>query len=366
MRSAAYVAAIWKLEEHLYVTQRNPWEKMPTVGQTVRATLALVPYHRPGTVDHQPPDRWGHIELVAPIVHIWYLKGIPSYIGLTLDMSVKDIERIVYFEAYMVLKQGASPYPIKTVLSPKDVQVYKEKAPLDVEFVVGTGAEAIRNILSTINLDLEISILEENLKKTSSVISKAKIMKRLKVLGGMRSSNIRPEWMVLTAMPVLPPDLRPLVQIDGGRFASSDLNELYSQISDKKKEIGDIESQISKYQSAIRDKQNQKSSLSNQVSITSQILKNHTYWSLGFSKIESALQNNVQFKSLSATLGEGILNIRALSDNYTTIAKQLAAFVADDSIKDMTLDGVNTLTSGKLDFNTKIGFDKAKFLLKNQ
>ena len=104
--------------------------------------------------------------------------------------------------------------------------------------------------------------------------------------------------------------------------------------------------------------------LSKQLGITSQILKNHTYWSIGLSKIEVALQNNIQFKSFSAVLGEESLRIRALSDNYTTIAKQLAAFVADDSIKDVTLDGVNTLTSGKLDFNTKVTFDKTKFLNK--
>ncbi len=102
--------------------------------------------------------------------------------------------------------------------------------------------------------------------------------------------------------------------------------------------------------------------LAKQLSITSQILKNHTYWSVGLSKIESALQSNVQFKSFSATLGENSLHIRATSDNYTTIAKQLAAFVADDAIKDISLDGVNALTSGKLDFNIRVGFDPAKFL----
>ena len=104
--------------------------------------------------------------------------------------------------------------------------------------------------------------------------------------------------------------------------------------------------------------------LSKQLSLTSQIIKNHTYWSIGLSKIEAALQNNIQFKSLSTGLAEGSLNIQALSDNYTTIARQLAAFIADDSITDVTLNGVNTLTSGKLDFNTKITFDKSKFLNK--
>lgn len=133
-------------------------------------------------------------------------------------------------------------------------------------------------------------------------------------------------------------------------------NSLSNQITADDEQLATLEKQ--------RDKKAEQSliTLSKQIDITNQILKNHVYWSVGLSKIESALQNNIQFKSFSGILSEGRFNIRALGDNYTTIAKQLAAFVADDSVKDVTLDGVNALTSGKLDFNAKIEFDKTKFL----
>ena len=148
-----------------------------------------------------------------------------------------------------------------------------------------------------------------------------------------------------------------VLMIVGGLWLYSE--NLADQITANDEQIAALESQ--------RDTKAEQNliTLSKQVSITSQILKNHIYWSVGLSKIESAVQNNIQFKSLSAVLGEGSLHIRALSDNYTTIARQLAAFVADDSIKDVTLDGLSTLTSGKLDFSTKVEFNKAKFL-KNQ
>jgi len=134
-------------------------------------------------------------------------------------------------------------------------------------------------------------------------------------------------------------------------------NNLTGQISADDQQLATLESQ--------RDKTAEQNliTLSKQMAITSQIIKNHIYWSQGLSKIESALQSNVQFKSISAILGESSLHIRALADNYTTIARQLAAFVADDSITDITLDGVSSLTSGKLDFNTSIKFDPTKFLM---
>src|SRR3989344_4888324 len=136
-------------------------------------------------------------------------------------------------------------------------------------------------------------------------------------------------------------------------------NKLANQITANDEQLATMEKQ--------RDKKAEQNliTLSKQVDITNQILKNHIYWSVGLSKIESALQNNIQFKSFSGILSEESFHVRALSDNYTTIAKQLAAFVADDSTKDVTLDGVSALTSGKLDFNAKIKFDKTKFL-KNQ
>ena len=135
-------------------------------------------------------------------------------------------------------------------------------------------------------------------------------------------------------------------------------NNLATKITDNDKEIAALEEQRGK----LKETEQKLIILSKQISLTNQILKNHTYWSKGLSKIESALQSNIQFKSFSAILSEESFRIQALSDNYTTIAKQLAAFIADDSIKDISLDNVNALTSGKLDFNAKIKFDKIKFL----
>lgn len=148
-----------------------------------------------------------------------------------------------------------------------------------------------------------------------------------------------------------------MLTITGGLWLYS--NKLANQITANDEQLATMEKQ--------RDKKAEQNliTLSKQVDITNQILKNHIYWSAGLSKIESALQNNIQFKSFSGILSEESFHVRALSDNYTTIAKQLAAFVADDSTKDVTLDGVSALTSGKLDFNAKIKFDKTKFL-KNQ
>jgi DNA-directed RNA polymerase subunit beta' len=175
-------------------------------------------------------ERMGHIELVAPAVHIWYLKGAPSYLGLILDMTVKDLEKVIYFEEYIVTNPSKSPYQVKTVLSPHEVQSYLSKNPEDKEFSAEIGAEAIKNLLEKINLENEINLLESEAKKTTSVLLKTRMTKRIKVLTGLHHSGIRPEWMILKSMPVLPPDLRPLVQIDGGRFASSDLNELYRRV----------------------------------------------------------------------------------------------------------------------------------------
>lgn len=145
-----------------------------------------------------------------------------------------------------------------------------------------------------------------------------------------------------------------ILVISGGLWLYS--TSLANQINNDDEQLSSLEKQ--------RDKKGEQSliTLSKQISITSQIIKNHIYWSAGLSKIESALQSNVQFKSLSANLSEKSFNIRALSDNYTTLARQLAAFVSDNSITDVTLGGVNTLTSGKLEFNTKVTFDKDKFL----
>ena len=175
-------------------------------------------------------ERMGHIELVSPVCHIWYLKGIPSYLGLILDLPVKDLERVIYFDAYIVVHQGRSPYPRKTILNNVEYENYLDTHSDDLEFAAGSGAEAIREILSMIDLKLEIANLEEEYRHTSSVAIRHKIMRRIKVFSGLLHGNMRPEWMILSILPVLPPDLRPLVPLEGGRFASSDLNELYRRV----------------------------------------------------------------------------------------------------------------------------------------
>jgi DNA-directed RNA polymerase subunit beta' len=175
-------------------------------------------------------ERMGHIELVAPVCHIWYLKGIPSYLGIILDVPVKDLERVIYFDAYMVIHQGKSPYPRRTLLTNAEYENYLMAHPADVEFVADTGAEAIRAVLSLLELSLEVNKMQDEYSKTSSVAVRHKIMRRIKVFTGLQQGGLRPEWMVMTVLPVLPPDLRPLVPLEGGRFASSDLNELYRRV----------------------------------------------------------------------------------------------------------------------------------------
>jgi len=175
-------------------------------------------------------ERMGHIELVAPVCHIWYLKGIPSYLGLVMDLPVKDLERVIYFDAYIVINQGRSPYPRKTVLTHAEYEGYLERHPDDHEFLAQIGAEAIRSVLQLIDLNEEIKILDEEYKKSTSITMRHKIIRRIKVLTGFLQANLKPELMVMDILPVLPPDLRPLVPLEGGRFASSDLNELYRRV----------------------------------------------------------------------------------------------------------------------------------------
>ena len=175
-------------------------------------------------------ERMGHIDLVAPVCHIWYLKGIPSYLGLILDMPIKDLERVIYFDASMVVSQGKSPYPRKTLISALEYENYRDLHPEDTEFSAETGAEAVRQVLCLLNLNFEITRLQEEYKKTASVAARHKIMRRIKIFSGLIQGNLRPEWMILSILPVLPPDLRPLVPLEGGRFASSDLNELYRRV----------------------------------------------------------------------------------------------------------------------------------------
>ncbi len=175
-------------------------------------------------------ERMGHINLVSPVCHIWFLKGIPSYLSLILNMTVRDLERVIYFDSYIVLNQGNSPYPQKTILSSQEYDAYVSANPEDIVFKAGMGAEAIRTLLSMMDLTFEVRKIEEEYTQTASVAIKHRIAKRYKVLYGMIQANMRPEWVIMEVLPVLPPDLRPLVPLEGGRFASSDLNDLYRRV----------------------------------------------------------------------------------------------------------------------------------------
>ena len=171
-------------------------------------------------------ERMGHIDLAAPCAHIWFLKSLPSRLGLVLDMTLRDIERVLYFEAYVITDPGMTPLKKFGIMSEDDYDA-KRKEYGD-EFVARMGAEGIKELLQGIDLDSEIERLRGDL--TGSEVKVKKNSKRLKVLEAFRKSGIKPEWMVLDVLPVLPPDLRPLVPLDGGRFATSDLNDLYRRV----------------------------------------------------------------------------------------------------------------------------------------
>lgn len=175
-------------------------------------------------------ERMGHIELVAPVCHIWYLKSIPSYLGIVIDMPVRDLERVIYFDSLMVINQGQSPYPRKTLLTDLECEKYRELHPNDTEFMVDSGAAAIKRVLEFMDLELEIEQLRQEYEQSTSVTVRHKITRRVKILADLLHAKLRPELMVLEALPVLPPDLRPLVPLEGGRFASSDFNELYRRV----------------------------------------------------------------------------------------------------------------------------------------
>ncbi|MFN3739023.1 DNA-directed RNA polymerase subunit beta' [Hydrogenophaga sp.] len=171
-------------------------------------------------------ERMGHIDLAAPCAHIWFLKSLPSRLGLILDMTLRDIERVLYFEAYVIVDPGMTPLKKFAIMSEDDYDA-KRKEYGD-EFIAKMGAEGIKELLQNIDLDIEIEKLRNDL--TGSELKIKKNAKRLKVLEAFKKSGIKPEWMVLDVLPVLPPDLRPLVPLDGGRFATSDLNDLYRRV----------------------------------------------------------------------------------------------------------------------------------------
>ena len=172
-------------------------------------------------------ERMGHIELAAPVSHIWYFKGIPSRMGLLLDLSPRTLEKVLYFASYIVLDAGNTELQYKQVLSENEYQEAREK--YGSEFRVGMGAEAVKELLQAIDLEKDAAELKAGLKDATGQ-RRARIIKRLAVVEAFRESGNKPEWMIMDAIPVIPPDLRPMVQLDGGRFATSDLNDLYRRI----------------------------------------------------------------------------------------------------------------------------------------
>ncbi|KIR01970.1 DNA-directed RNA polymerase beta' subunit [Lachnospiraceae bacterium TWA4] len=177
-------------------------------------------------------ERMGHIKLAAPVSHIWYFKGIPSRMGIILDMSPRILEKVLYFASYVVLDAGETNLTYKKVLSEKEYREALEEYHDEhyrPTFRVGMGAEAVQELLRNIDLEKESKELKAELKTASSQ-KKAKIIKRLEVIEAFRTSGNKPEWMIMTVIPVIPPELRPMVQLDGGRFATSDLNDLYRRI----------------------------------------------------------------------------------------------------------------------------------------
>ncbi|MDY3870775.1 MAG: DNA-directed RNA polymerase subunit beta', partial [Clostridiaceae bacterium] len=172
-------------------------------------------------------ERMGHIELAAPVSHIWYFKGIPSRMGLILDMSPRLLEKVLYFASYIVIDPGDTPLIKKQILSEREYQDYREK--YEDDFVAEMGAEAIKKLLAEIDLDQLSEELRAELRDAAGQ-KRMRISKRLEVVEAFRSSGNKPEWMVLDVVPVIPPELRPMVQLDGGRFATSDLNDLYRRV----------------------------------------------------------------------------------------------------------------------------------------
>ena len=174
-------------------------------------------------------DRMGHIELASPVAHIWFTKTLPSRMSLMLDMTLKELEKVLYFESYIVVEPGLTPlkkFQLLTELEHLEAQdTYGEE-----NFKTGIGAEVLKEILKEIDLDVERKKLREDLDSTTSELRRKKTVKRLQLVEAFIESESRPEWMILDVVPVIPPDLRPLVPLDGGRFATSDLNDLYRRV----------------------------------------------------------------------------------------------------------------------------------------
>ena len=173
-------------------------------------------------------DRMGHIDLASPVAHIWFLKSLPSRIGLMMDITLRDIERVLYFESFIVIDPGMTTLERYQLLN--DEQYYEALEEFGDDFDARMGAEAVQMLLAELDLKEEIAKLREEIPATNSETKIKKLSKRLKLMEAFDKSGNKPEWMVFTVLPVLPPDLRPLVPLDGGRFATSDLNDLYRRV----------------------------------------------------------------------------------------------------------------------------------------
>ena len=173
-------------------------------------------------------ERMGHIELAAPVAHIWFLKSLPSKVGNLLDLTLKELEKVLYFDSYIVVDPGDTPLNKHELLSEERYRQLREEH--GNSFRVGIGAEAVKELLAGLDLEDLANELRQEISKTNSVAKRKKLAKRLKVINAFRESGNQPGWMILEVIPVLPPDLRPLVPLDGGRFATSDLNDLYRRV----------------------------------------------------------------------------------------------------------------------------------------
>ena len=174
-------------------------------------------------------DRMGHIELASPVAHIWFLKSLPSRIAAAIDMKLKDVEKVLYFESFLVIEPGLTKLKKNELLTEEEYIKAQEEYD-DSQFEVGIGAEAIRKILINLDLESERDKLRILLKETKSKVNEERAIKRLKLVESFIETGQKPEWMILTVVPVIPPELRPLVALDGGRFATSDLNDLYRRV----------------------------------------------------------------------------------------------------------------------------------------
>jgi DNA-directed RNA polymerase subunit beta' len=184
-------------------------------------------------------ERMGHIELAVPVCHIWFFKCMPSRIGLVLDMTARNLERVIYYEDYMVIDPGSTPLKQNQLLSEHEFREARETYGAEA-FLAKMGAEAVRDALAKVDLGKQIELLQVAMTETKSKQIRKKIAKRIKLLQGLQSSKSRPEWMILTVLPVIPPDLRPLVPLEGGRFATSDLNDLYRRVINRNNRLKNL------------------------------------------------------------------------------------------------------------------------------